>query len=265
VSTGPRLEWSSDVDFTIDGVAYRSESYAGEAGRVSPDQMLLLKPPSEIEAYAALIAATGPRTIVELGIYKGGSTALLAQLAQPTKLVAIDLREDCPPLDRFIDAQGLRGSIVPCYGVDQTDVATLDAILLRELGDAPLDLVIDDASHLLPATRTSFTRLFPQVAPGGTYVIEDWAWGHQDFVMPPPRFQDVQPLSAFVCELAILAARRPGIIAEITIDAHKAVVRRGSRAVDPTSFDITEHLDAVGRAIVAGLAPVRTRRAEATG
>ena len=38
----------------------------------------------------------------------------------------------------------------------------------------PLDLVIDDASHLYGPTMASFEVLFPRLRPGGLYVIEDW-------------------------------------------------------------------------------------------
>ena len=41
-----------------------------------------------------------------------------------------------------------------------------------------LDLVIDDASHLLPETTASFNVLFPRLRAGGLFVIEDWSWQH---------------------------------------------------------------------------------------
>jgi hypothetical protein len=43
---------------------------------------------------------------------------------------------------------------------------------------APLDLVIDDASHIYGPTKASFQALFPLLRPGGLYLIEDWAWAH---------------------------------------------------------------------------------------
>jgi len=41
------------------------------------------------------------------------------------------------------------------------------------------DLIVDDASHDGDLTARSFTNLWPNVAPGGWYVIEDWwfSWG----------------------------------------------------------------------------------------
>ena len=42
--------------------------------------------------------------------------------------------------------------------------------------DGRLDLVIDDASHELHATKASFETLFPLPRSGGWYIIEDWIW-----------------------------------------------------------------------------------------
>ena len=113
---------------------------------------------------------TGPSTsydykdanIVELGISCGGSTALIAQTAEPKKLVALELSDEpVKQLERFLEETNRRATIHPYYGVDQADRATVTRILDDEFGTEPLDLVTDDASHLLDLTRTSFEMLFP--------------------------------------------------------------------------------------------------------
>ena len=48
-------------------------------------------------------------------------------------------------------------------------------IMDREFGDAPLDLVVDDASHLYDETKVALEVLLPRVRPGGLFIIEDWA------------------------------------------------------------------------------------------
>jgi demethylmacrocin O-methyltransferase len=63
-----------------------------------------------------------------------------------------------------------------------------DAHLLTELTErmGPIDIVIDDGSHLSAHVLTSFQILFPALRPGGIYVIEDlqtsywpgWNGGH---------------------------------------------------------------------------------------
>ena len=142
-----------------------------------------------------------------MGIFGGGSTALLAQLASPTKLVALDIREArVAVLDAFIRDHDLGDVVSVYFGVDQADTARLAEIVQHEFNGAPLDLVVDDTSHLIDETRTSFNLLFPQLQPGGSYVIEDWSWPHRSFVSPDPAYTAVTPISAFVLELALVAA-----------------------------------------------------------
>ena len=54
----------------------------------------------------------------------------------------------------------------------------LASIVAKEFEGEPIDLVIDDASHLLEPTRASFEVLFPRLRTDGLFVIEDWAWEH---------------------------------------------------------------------------------------
>jgi demethylmacrocin O-methyltransferase len=53
---------------------------------------------------------------------------------------------------------------------DQTDEALLRRISERY---GPFDLIVDDGSHVSAHIRASFRTLWPLLAPGGTYVIED--------------------------------------------------------------------------------------------
>ncbi len=252
----PRSEWTSEHDFAVDGVAYRSM-----VGPPGDDQMLVLKPQEAIEAYEELIAGAAPRTMLELGIYNGGSAALFAQLAEPEKFVVLDLRPGCAPLERFLDAHELRGTVVPYYGIDQANADQLDQIMAAEF-DGPVDLIIDDASHLEPQTRASFNRLFPHVRPGGLYIIEDWGWAHSRIVPNNDSFHRVTPLSAFVFELVVVAARRPKLISEITIGHLSAVIRRGPAELHPERFDVSSQLGPTGREMVDRLRAVASRTPE---
>src|SRR4051794_3795269 len=240
----PSPVWSSDEAFTLDGVTYRSLLLGGEQQPSLPNEMVIFKTRDQIERYQALIDALRPRSIVELGIFKGGSVAFLAQLARPDKMVAVDVEAECRPLDRFIDDQGLRGVVVPYFGVDQADDAALNQIMYDEFAGLPIDLVIDDASHLVPETRASFNRLFPLVRPGGVYVIEDWGWANTRWPVAS-RMRGHTPLSVFGCELVLTCARRPGLVAAVTVDQYTLSVRRGPRDLDPHDFDISQNIDPV--------------------
>jgi predicted O-methyltransferase YrrM len=248
-----RTEWTSEHDFTLDGVAYRAME-----NRSSPDQMVLLKPRDLVAKYEAMVEELQPRAIFELGIYRGGSAAFLAQLARPDKLVAVDLEpRPCEPLERFIEERGLRGVVVPHYGVDQGDVGALEAIMDQEF-DGPLDLVIDDASHLEAQTRASFNCLFPRLRPGGLYIIEDWAWPHVAGVKEDLEYQGVTPISVLVCQLVLAAARRRKAFPEVTVGFHWTAVRRGDADLTPGVFDLSKPFDPVGLEMVEAMMQVKT-------
>ena len=79
-------------------------------------------------------------------------------------------------LSEFIEHERLTGTVRPFYGVDQGDKDQLTDIMDQEFGRRrPIDLVIDDASHLWDKTLASFEVLYPRLRPGGRFVIEDWA------------------------------------------------------------------------------------------
>jgi predicted O-methyltransferase YrrM len=165
-----------DIPFQIDGVDYICTL---EHRSKRPQTLCIKKPPALVEATANLLADFQNANIVEVGISQGGSTALTAQLARPRKLVALELDpEPVTQLQDLIDRTGVSDNVRPYYGVDQADRARLHQILDDEFGAEPLDLVMDDASHLLEPTRTSFEVLFPRLRPGGLFVLEDWNWQH---------------------------------------------------------------------------------------
>jgi cephalosporin hydroxylase len=176
------LQWTSDRAFRVDGANF----VAGwpEAGAApawdwvgSTESLGILKSPSHVRSFVDLLSDLAPTRIMEVGIAHGGSAALMAQVAQPEKLVAVDLSATpVPNLEAFIERHD-KGEIVrPYYGVDQSDRGRLEEILAAEFGEEPLDLVVDDASHIYDATRATFEVLFPRLRPGGEYVIEDWGW-----------------------------------------------------------------------------------------
>jgi predicted O-methyltransferase YrrM len=143
------------------------------------DDLTLFKTPDLVRQYLATIEREQPRRIVEVGIDQGGSTALLAVLAEPERLLAIDIEAEAPrPLVRFIDENGLGDVVLTRFGVDQADRSRVAELLDEAFGAAPIDLVFDDASHLLGPTRATFETIFPRVRPGGLFVIEDWSWEH---------------------------------------------------------------------------------------
>jgi hypothetical protein len=107
---------------------------------------------------------------------------------------------------------------------------------MREL----LDLVIDDASHLLEETRRAFDTLFARLRSGGLYIIEDWSWAHvpSSFFWP-----DRTPLTVLIFETVLACASVPGLIDEIAIDRAFACVRRGDAPIQEAGFDLSRCYD----------------------
>lgn len=170
-----RRQTMSEQRFRVDDTDYVSTI----APNPSPLYLSVVKPPRLVEQTAALAREFRGGNIVELGIRHGGSTALLTQIAQPRKLVAIELStEPLERLEAFLDIGSRRDVVHPHFGVDQSDRELLGRILDDEFGGEPIDLVIDDASHLPDETRVSFEVVFPRIRSGGLFVLEDWNCDH---------------------------------------------------------------------------------------
>jgi predicted O-methyltransferase YrrM len=234
--------------------------------RSSLDRFDLRKPPRLVERYDALCRTFRGAAIVELGIAAGGSTALLTLLAQPRKLVAFELDpEPITALSELIESLHLTTTVCPYYGVDQSDRLQLRKILDREFADEPIDLVIDDASHLYVETKASFEELFPRLRTAGLFIIEDWASDYMRSKMVTDAWSDessTRPAELVEQFVEALVLREQGLgpiplhrlapelmqvcvyddaIDEIKVDSDWVTVRRGPADLDPTNFRLADH------------------------
>lgn len=100
-------------------------------------------------------------TILEIGVYEGASLRVWRSYFPRSTIVGIDINESHVEEARIHFRRG-----------SQDDPDFL-AALSKEFG--PLDIVIDDGSHIGRHMIASFDCLFPHVVPGGWYVIEDIA------------------------------------------------------------------------------------------
>jgi predicted O-methyltransferase YrrM len=247
-------EWAGKR-FTLDGVEFVTHWTRASA----PGSFTIVKPVEMVEVYRDLLARFPEPRIVELGIYQGGSVALIALLAKPRTLVAVELEETpVEPLLELIRDRGLERVVRPHFGVDQADTARLTGIVDDELGGEPIDLVIDDASHLYEPTVASFEVLFPRLRPGGAYVIEDWT--AQDVLArakslalqgPASPLHDriredlaelprTAPISRLALELALACAQSGGAVEDVVMNKAWLMVRRGEGELDPTSFRLSD-------------------------
>jgi predicted O-methyltransferase YrrM len=243
--------WRDQEILEIDGVEFVAR---GTTKRFtsSRDRFCLVKRPDLVVAYLALLADLQPATIVELGVFQGGSCALMAVAAGPDVLVSVELSEErVPALDALIAERGLGDRVHVHHAVDQADAATLGDLVDRHLAGRPLDLVVDDASHLVGPTRASFNTLFPRLRPGGVYITEDWSWAHIGWGTARPT---ETPLTELVFEVTMALPSRPGLITELRIDHDWAVVVRGNAELDVAEFDISECYSERARALLASRA-----------
>jgi predicted O-methyltransferase YrrM len=225
--------WLAEDLYAVDGIEF---IVTPDAARYLEDEstasrFVVAKTPAMVDRVAEMIDELAPKRIFELGIYKGGSTALLASLARPSRLTAIDLaNEPVRALEQYTVAQGLTEVIRTHYGVDQGDVDALSALVAEDHGSERLDLVVDDASHLYRETRSSFEVLFARLRPGGLYVIEDWGWAH----FPEPLWQDGggffhdhPALTNLIIELMMIAGTGADLVARINVLRDTVTVTRG--------------------------------------
>ena len=118
------LEWKGETRLAVDDVDFvlAPTDLQGTRPAVAEGALMLRKARWMVEKYVALQSQLDARNIFELGIYEGGSTALLALLFRARRLVAVDLNTSRgSALMDFLAAQRMGESVHPYFGVDQAD------------------------------------------------------------------------------------------------------------------------------------------------
>lgn len=249
------IEWQADNRFTVGDIDFKMVSFLDEQHHFEGDLLFVLKEQWLIDRYAEIIRAMQPQRIFELGIHLGGSSVFMQALSQCDKLVAIDIKpERIGELDSFVQRKGLSERLGFHYGIDQSDHSALETIVAEEFAGQPIDLVVDDASHFLEQTRSSFNCLFPKVRPGGAYIIEDWSWAHASIDWPDDTsafFPDKKPMSRLLFEIVLACGSTQGYISHVDIDRNSAIVWRGEADIPGPDFDIQNCYLKRGRDLLA--------------
>ncbi|MGH7156962.1 MAG: class I SAM-dependent methyltransferase [Candidatus Saccharimonadales bacterium] len=108
-------------------------------------------------------------SLLELGIYKGGSLLLWGDYFKKGTIVGLDIEPI--KIDKKPDN-------IKVYVGSQGDKTLLKKISRKE-SPGGFDVIIDDASHIGHLTSASFFYLFKDhLKPGGIYIIEDWGTGY---------------------------------------------------------------------------------------
>ena len=128
------------------------------------------KPAPYLPIYEKLFEAIRftPLTLLELGIYKGGSLKAWEAYFPYARIAGVDV--NLPTLNL--------GARVQMFAGNQTDTDLLSRAAAEVAPDG-FDVVIDDCSHIGALSKISFWHLFDHhLKPGALYCIEDWGTGY---------------------------------------------------------------------------------------
>lgn len=254
------MDFLEDHSFKIGEIKFQTIKVLSDLFTLNAQNGYILgKPKRFIEKYCEHLVPSQYANIVELGIFRGGSTVFFNEYFKPKMLVAIDFSpQRQADLDTYIAEHGLHDKLSAYYGVNQADVPRLRRIWQQDFKGAELDLVIDDASHFLEESRTSFNTLFPMLRTGGAYVIEDWSWAHiaQTDASITKNFSGKKPLSNLIIEIMLASVSTPGLIDELIVTDGFVIVRKGALHIDQ-DFDVSRHCYLLGQPM-QGYQPIPT-------
>lgn len=138
---------------------------------------------SELLELARLVAELRPKTVVEIGTFRGGTLFIFARLAAPDATIV--------SLDLPASAMGrvYRAAQVPLFHrfthhrqhlyLLREDSHRLETLIhvTSALGGKPLDFLFIDGDHTYESVRTDFERFAPLVRTGGLIAFHDIAMG----------------------------------------------------------------------------------------
>src|SRR5438132_12258618 len=129
----------------------------------TPEIFTIVKNEPYLRVYEDLASGFSPRSILELGIFEGGSYVFLDKLFKPRRMSAVEISPK--PVSPLLDYLSRTENRSVHFGTSQCDGDKLRDIVLGELADE-LDLVVDDACHACEETRSSFELFFPLLSAG---------------------------------------------------------------------------------------------------
>lgn len=99
--------------------------------------------------------------LLEIGIMDGASLKMWRDYYPGAVIIGVD-----------VDERRARMKIpgVVCAWIDATEDSEVELLAASK---GPFEVIIDDGSHMTADQQRSFELLWPAVAPGGVYVIED--------------------------------------------------------------------------------------------
>lgn len=222
--------------FEIDGVEFVIDERPGpQRGKSAENRFILVKNTGCLDFYRKWDKKK-PETIMEVGMFEGGSIIMLDKLFKPKTMVGMDLRQEpIQPLEAYVQHHP---HIKTYYGCSQSDPVTLQ-IARENFVNTGIDLVVDDASHLYGHTKATFAMLFPMVTVGGHYIIEDWAWSFGKNYQSNDAIWSDQPAMANLILQLIALSGSTGLIKQVHVQRELVCITRGPGPVPSNLFDLS--------------------------
>ncbi|MDD5650038.1 MAG: hypothetical protein PHF86_06445 [Candidatus Nanoarchaeia archaeon] len=118
-----------------------------------------------IDIYDIYLAQKNVKTMLEIGVYEGDSLKMWSEYFPNAKVFGWDIK------NYALDAFGLK---INTFHVNQEDrISIVQAIDFMGGHEVKFDLIIDDGSHTMMGQQLSLALLWPTLAPGGIYIVED--------------------------------------------------------------------------------------------
>jgi hypothetical protein len=116
-----------------------------------------------------------PLTLVEVGILNGSGLALWCDLFPKARVIGLDL--DLRNFEKnrsFLEAKGAFSKNTPeVFEFDQLDLTKARNVLRDVLGDAKVDIAIDDGCHSIESIKLTFDALKTHLNNKFVFFIED--------------------------------------------------------------------------------------------
>lgn len=133
---------------------------------------------SEVLRLLAVLRASRPGVLCEIGSAKGGTLALLAHgLPSANRILSIDVRHNATRR-RAYPLLARPGQQLTCLQADSHHPGTLEQVN-RWLGRDRFDFVLVDGDHTLRGVTADFDMYWPLIAPGGLVALHDIVPDHR--------------------------------------------------------------------------------------
>lgn len=235
------VESVSSEEIIVDGVnIFINGPGSYERYKDREDVFYMAKSKGFVDSYLDIFGGKSVNTILEVGTFRGGGTVFLHRLFNPAKLVTIDIYDYS--VAAFNEYVSNARDVIKPYHFSQSSVEDLVAVIEREFPQG-IDLVVDDASHFYEESKATFEAVFPYVVNGGSYVIENWSWSHEDtFQTPGNIWEGKRSLTNLIFEILMLQGSHGGIIHKIESVPGFINIVRGGYGLNRRNFKIDGHI-----------------------